>query len=152
MAARDQFALQGFRLNGNPKGGLGVIPPLRMRRRFRVRSRGEFQRVYQEGRSYANRAAVLYALPGGEGASRAGFAAGRKLGSAVVRNRVKRRLREAVQLVWGRVRPGAAVIFIARPPAKEMRFDELCAKVAELVQRAGLLAPQGPVAPGRQKG
>lgn len=124
-----------------------------MKRRFRVRSRGEFQRIYKEGRSFANRAAVLYVLPGGEGASRAGFAAGRKLGGAVIRNRVRRRLREAVRLLWARVKPGAVTVFIARPPAKDMPFKELSTRVAELIQRAGLLLPEGaPAPPARPKG
>lgn len=120
---------------------MGVLLPREMKRRFRVRSRGEFQKIYQEGRSFANRAAVLYVLPGWGGASRVGFAAGRKLGGAVVRNRVRRRLREALRLVWPRVRPGFLAVVIARPAAAEMGFGELCSRVAELIQRAGLLGP-----------
>lgn len=122
-----------------------------MKRRYRIRTRSEFQRIYQEGRSFANRAAVLYVLGGRAGGPRVGFAAGRKLGSAVVRNRVRRRIREAVRQLWPGVRGEPLLILIGRAAAREMPFAELQQKIAELLRRAGLLttAPPGPGA-GRQ--
>lgn len=115
-----------------------------MQRQYRVRSRREFQKLYSEGRSVANRAAVLYVLPSkGARHSRIGLAAGRKLGKAVVRNRIKRRLREAVRAVWPELRPGYLLLFIARAGARDMAFGELSYKVRELCKRAGMLA-EGP--------
>lgn len=116
-----------------------------MRRIYRLKSSLDFQAVYSKGRSVANRAAVLYLLapkPAGE-VSRIGFAAGRKLGKAVVRNRIKRRIKEAVRLLWKRVKPGYLIIIIARQSAKEMAFSDLQAKVAELFEKAGLLRTEG---------
>lgn len=126
-----------------------------MQRRYRIRSRSEFQQIYQEGRSFANRAAVLYVLGGREGGPRMGFAAGRKLGSAVLRNRVRRRIREAVRLAWPWVRGTALMILIGRAAAENMPFGELQQKIAELLHRAGVLdpgAPFGPAAGRAQKG
>ena len=71
------------------------------RKRRRLSRSGEFDRVYREGSSHANRYLVLYSFPrrddGGEEV-RLGVSAGRKVGGAVERNRVKRALREAF---WG---------------------------------------------------
>jgi ribonuclease P protein component len=72
------------------------------RRRGRLSRSGDFDRVYREGRSHANRYVVVYAFPR-SGASdepeiRLGISVGRKVGGAVERNTVKRTLREAF---WG---------------------------------------------------
>lgn len=114
-----------------------------MQRRFRLRSKREFQQVYDRGRSVANRVAVLYAVRLGPGVSRVGFAAGRKLGGAVARNRAKRRIREAVRLLWPQVKDGWGAIFIARAAALDMPFAELQRQVRELLVRAGLLRGAG---------
>lgn len=92
----------------------------------------------------ANRAAVLYVLPQRpSGTSQIGFAAGKKLGKAVVRNRVKRRIKEAVRLLWPRVKPGVSLVIIARQAAKDMPFLQLQARVEELLGRAGVLRVEG---------
>ena len=65
----------------------------------RLSRSSEFQRVYRQGRSKANRYLVLYSFARGEAAdeaSRFGVSVGRKVGNAVVRNRVKRTIREAL--------------------------------------------------------
>lgn len=110
-----------------------------MKRHLRVRTRREFEEIYRRGRSQANQAAVLYSLRVGSGPSRLGLAVGRKLGSAVVRNRVKRRLREAARLLWPAVRPGHVVVLIGRAGARDMGFSELCAALRSLFRRAGLM-------------
>ncbi|MFO7171746.1 MAG: ribonuclease P protein component [Bacillota bacterium] len=115
-----------------------------MKRRYRIRTRGEFLRVYEGGRSVANQAAVLYAVRTGTPESRVGFAVGKKLGSAVVRNRAKRRVREAVRLLWPAVKGGGAFVVIARRPALDMPFSELLRKTAELFRRAGFLKEKDP--------
>jgi len=115
-----------------------------MRRAFRLKSSLDFQAVYTKGRSVANKAAVLYVLPQKPaGPSRVGFAAGKKLGKAVVRNRIKRRIKEAVRLLWPRVKPGSLLIVIARQGAKDMPFAQLQGKVGELFERAGVARSEG---------
>lgn len=111
-----------------------------MKRELRVRSRSEFQKVFQQGRSVANRVAVLYVLKGEpDSGTRIGFAVGRKLGGAVVRNRLKRVLREATRQVWPQVKPGARLLLIARAGLKDVAFTAVVDKVRELLARASLL-------------
>ena len=116
-----------------------------MRRKYRLKSSLDFQSVYTKGRSVANKAAVLYVLPQKPSVdpTRVGFAAGKKLGKAVVRNRMRRRIREAVRLLWTRVKPGYLLIVIARQGAKDMPFQQLQTRVTELFERAGVLRAEG---------
>jgi len=57
-----------------------------------------FQTLYRAGKSYSNKMMVIYVLPQKDSQRRIGFAAGKRLGNAVVRNRVKRILREVYRL------------------------------------------------------
>ena len=77
---------------------------LTLPRRRIIKRRSDFQRVYRSGRSYANRYFVLYVFPAETVRGRVGFAAGKKLGCAVTRNRVKRLLRAASRLASSRAR------------------------------------------------
>lgn len=89
----------------------------------------EFQRVYRQGRSKANRHLVLYSFARGEAAgddSRFGVSVGRKVGSAVTRNRVKRTIREAIAELERDLPDGLDYVVLARPDA------------AELVEREGM--------------
>ena len=63
-----------------------------------LRDKRDFNDVYSNGRSYVNKNLVIYVLNDENYNGKVGFAAGKKLGGAVVRNRVKRLLREAYRL------------------------------------------------------
>jgi ribonuclease P protein component len=92
------------------------------RKRRRLSRSGDFQRVYREGSSRANRYLVLYRFPRGEGdrpdeGPRLGVSVGRKVGGAVQRNRVKRVLREAFWAAGGDLPPEDDYVVVARPEA-----------------------------------
>lgn len=109
-----------------------------MKRNERINRRGDFQKIYREGRSFANRVAVVYVVKGHGETAQVAIAAGRKLGTAVRRNRVKRQLREAIRQYWGRIVPGTRLLFIARPGALTVPFAVITQKVRELLGRSGV--------------
>ncbi len=110
-----------------------------MKRRYRLRDNRRFQEVRRRGRCYRDRLAVLCVLPNNLPHSRFGFSVSRRIGNAVVRNRVKRRMREAVRLRMHEIAPGHDLVFIARTPIRDADFHEIDVACARLLRRASLL-------------
>ena len=76
------------------------------------------------------------------GTTRFGLATGRRLGTAVVRNRVRRRLREALRVMAPSFQPGWDVLIIARPALVEADHDALVGALRRLLTRGGVLGGQ----------
>jgi len=110
-----------------------------MKRRHRVRSNERFGEIRQQGRSVANELLVMYALPNGLEYSRFGFSVSGRIGNAVVRNRIKRRLREAVRLQMEQIATGWDIIWIARRPISKAGYHAMFDACARLLRRAQLL-------------
>ena len=108
-----------------------------MQRRFRLTGTKRFSQIHRKGRSVANNLLVLRLLSNGLEESRFGFMISKRVGNAVVRNRVKRRLREAVRL--NQVKGGWDAIFIARRPSASARYQQLEQAALNLLRRTNLL-------------
>lgn len=108
-----------------------------MRRDERLRRRQDFGSVYREGRAQTSDLLALRVRPNQLGHNRYGFSVGRRVGKAVIRNRVKRRLRAAVTALAPR--GGWDVVVMARAPAATVDYDELVHTLARLFRRARLL-------------
>jgi len=111
-----------------------------------MNGRGEFQRVRAEGRAYPGRYLVLSLLPAPDlpVPFRFGIILTRKIGNAVTRNRIRRRMK-GIFSEWGeRISPGHLVVVIARYRAPEASFDQLRHDWIVLARKAGLLAHAHP--------
>ena len=97
-----------------------------------------FQRLYRTG-GQANGYLVLYARKNRTDTNRVGITVGKKLGHAVVRNRVRRRLREVYRLNEERFQPGWDIVVVARTKAIKAPFEQLTKAYLSLAQKAGIL-------------
>jgi ribonuclease P protein component len=114
-----------------------------MDKAYRLRRNEQFRGVRSEGRSWSNRWLVLCALRNDLAHSRFGFTASRHVGSAVVRNRARRLMREAVRLRREAIAPGWDLVFIARGSLRNATFHDVDRAVEQLLGRARLLLGSG---------
>ncbi len=107
-----------------------------MQRRHRLTEGKRFAEIHRDGVSLANRFLVVRALPNGLDHSRFGFVVSKRVGNAVTRNLVKRRLREVVRN--RKVKEGWDAVFIARRGAADAEFRQLQQATDNLLRRARL--------------
>ncbi len=100
-----------------------------------------FRRLYGTG-GYANGYLVLYTRPNRAGCNRVGITVSKKLGCAVVRNRVRRRLREVYRLNERRFVCGRDLVVVARHKAVGASFAQLTEAYLSLAAKAGVLRPE----------
>ena len=109
-----------------------------MQRKYSLKKNAQFKYVHRKGTSGGSREMVLLYVRAGS--TKVGFSVGKKIGCAVERNRVKRRLRAACVPLLPRMKRGLYV-FIARQPAATADFDKLCRSMQYLLRRQNLLLP-----------
>ena len=100
-----------------------------------------FRRLYAT-KGFANSYLVLYARRNRSDTNRVGITVGKKLGHAVVRNRVRRRLREVYRLNEDCFAPGWDIVVVARTRCIEADFCKLTKAYLALAEKAGVLRPQ----------
>lgn len=108
-----------------------------------MRQKADFERVRSHGQTWRHPLFVLSVCRNEGAVTRVGIVAGKKIGKAVTRNRVRRLLREAARLLYGRLAPGWDVVLIARPAAVGVKMPPVYAALADLARRAGVLRPAG---------
>lgn len=111
-----------------------------MKKAYRIKKKEEFQHVLNVGKSFANRQLVIYYIrkPTQEH-FRIGISVGKKLGNAVLRNRIKRLLREAFKELESEILPTLDIIIIARQPTVSMDYHQIKSSLMHLLKKEKLL-------------
>ncbi len=104
-----------------------------------LKQNSDFRLVYTRGRSAVSPRVVLYCRKNRRQGNRVGFTVSRKLGNAVTRNRVRRRLREIMRLHDGDLRRGYDLILVARTRAVNTDYQKLESDVLRCLEQLQLL-------------
>ncbi|NNU83585.1 ribonuclease P protein component [Geobacillus sp. BMUD] len=115
-----------------------------MKKKYRIKRNEEFQEVFQKGVSTANRQFVIYTLDRPEQPYfRLGLSVSKKLGKAVVRNRIKRYIRQCFLELKEEIIPGKDYVVIARQPVAEMNYAEVKRSLIHVLRKSGGLKKGG---------
>jgi ribonuclease P protein component len=114
-----------------------------VREENRLASEADFRRVRTEGRAWTHPMLALHARRSGGAHLRVGISVGKRLGGAVDRNRVKRRVREHMRARVKELQSGWDVVIVARPPIARATFDQIGGALDQLLGRAQLSANDG---------
>lgn len=108
-----------------------------------VKENHVFRRIYRKGRSSVQPCLVVYCQRSREGKTRLGVTVSTKLGKAVVRNRVRRQLRELYRLHLGQMKPGNDVIIVGRVKAVHTPYRKMEVQYLRALKELGLLREDG---------
>ena len=100
----------------------------------------EFQKVYKEGKSKANKYLVMYVKTGESGPNRYGFSVSKKVGNSIVRHRLTRLIRESVRLNSGKIAKGYDLVVIARASLKGKNYSETESALLHLLKLHKILS------------
>ncbi|KEZ48869.1 MULTISPECIES: ribonuclease P protein component [Metabacillus] len=113
-----------------------------MKKKNRIKKNEDFQKVFKQGKSMANRQFVIYMLNQPEEKEfRLGLSVSKKIGNAVTRNRVKRLVRQVFLEEKDSLKTGMDYIVIARKPASEMDYHEVKSSLLHLFRKTKILKP-----------
>ncbi|MGY3725427.1 ribonuclease P protein component [Granulicatella balaenopterae] len=111
-----------------------------MRKSYRVKKEKEFQRVFHQGESIANRQFVVYRYHQPEQKHfRVGISVSKKLGNAVTRNHLKRYIRQSLTDLKPNINPEYDMVIIARKPIVKMSYHEVKKSLVHVLKLATLL-------------
>ena len=106
-------------------------------KRTRLSDSPDFERVYRQGAAYRGKLVSVYAFPNDLGTPRLGLSVSRKVGNAVTRNTVRRRLREAFHSTLPEIPGDLDLVVSARPAAAEATFRELSDEFDRALRKLG---------------
>lgn len=104
----------------------------------RLKSPQEFSAVYNQGKPHFGKYVVISVLPANRSVARVGFAVGKKVGNAVTRNKIKRRLRAIVQNQSSQISPGFDLVIGAKRNSVTANFQDLAEDVSRVLKHSGV--------------
>lgn len=108
-------------------------------KKLKLKNKKSFQKVYQMGTAYIDRFAIINIMAIPDQQLKIGFAVGKKLGNAVVRNHTKRLMREAVRHTQYNIKLGYHIVVVARKPLLNSSLNVYYESLYRLIKKAGLL-------------
>lgn len=105
-----------------------------------LKSNQNFQNVYKNGRSYANKYLVMYVLENRTDNLRLGISVSKKVGNSIVRHRLTRLIRESVRLNSGKITKGYDLVIIARVTLKGKKYAETESAILHLLKLHKILS------------
>lgn len=108
-----------------------------MKREDALKKKKEFRYTYRVGKSTSNRLFTVVVAPRHKPETLVGISVSKKQGNSVERNRIKRRLREAVTPLVPELKKGNNIIVVARRACLDEPYQALCASAEKLFRRAG---------------
>lgn len=110
-----------------------------MNKEWRLRKNSEFKYVYNKGKVYSNDLLVMYIVKNNEDFNKAGFSVSKKVGKSVVRNKVRRRMKESYRLNSSGLKKGYNIVFISRVKAKDSDYKSIQKAMISLFRKSGIL-------------
>lgn len=110
-----------------------------MEKKYRLRKNMEFKKVYSVGKNYWNRNFVLYIRKNGLDETRVGFTITKKHGNSVVRNKIRRRMKEAYRLNFKNVKDGYDLVFIPKKNIVNISYKEIEGSMIHIMKIANVL-------------
>lgn len=106
-----------------------------MKKEYRIKKNKEFQNAFKGGKSWANRQFIIYILKKPEQPKfRIGLSVSKKVGNSVMRNRIKRCIRQVFLELKSEIKTGQDYVIIARKPVSEMDFHEIKKSLIHLLK------------------
>ena len=117
-----------------PVGKEGIL-----RREYSLRRNKEFRYVYRRGKSVSDRYFVLIYIKTKTPHLKVGFSVSKKLGNAVHRNKLKRRMKEAFFSMLNEVSKKSMIVFVPKESARNLEYTLIKESLAKLIRKAGLV-------------
>lgn len=107
----------------------------------RLKKNKDFQVVFDKGKSFANRQFVIYVLKQpGQSYTRLGLSVSKKMGNAVMRNHIKRYVKEIFRELSDKLELGNDYIVISRLPVRTMSYQEMQGSLIHVLKKAGAMS------------
>ncbi len=113
-----------------------------MQKEFRLKKKKDFKKVYIKGKSFSNRELVLYVFNNFKvNDYRLGISVSKKIGNAVVRNKIRRLIKEVVRKKATniKIKKNIDIVIIARKPASEMNYTDFERSILDLYKKAKII-------------
>ncbi|SHH16326.1 ribonuclease P protein component [Thermosyntropha lipolytica DSM 11003] len=109
-----------------------------LKRELRINKSGDYKLVYEKGKKFSGRYIIVYIKENNLGHNRFGFVVSKKIGNAVVRNRIKRQLRAIINEEKNRIKGSFDIVIICRHNLEGYTFSLLHKDVMKIFKKAGL--------------